>query len=88
MQNTDDLNLIASFLTIKNNMAANIHLPITMPNIATISSFGRDFSQLLKTTIQHGEIFVSLLWPPMLLGVAANVFKISHCPFGKTEYGH
>jgi len=46
------------------NMVANIHLPVTMPNIATISSFARSFSQLLETTIQHGEIFVSLLWPP------------------------
>ena len=57
-------------------MATNIHLPVTMPNIATISSFGRDFCQPLKTTIQHGEIFVSLLWPPMLLSVAANVYEI------------
>ncbi len=77
MQDTNDLNLIALFLMVKYNMAAHIHLPVAMPDIATISSFGRCCSQLLKTTIQDGEIFVQLLWPPMFFSVAGNVNKIS-----------
>jgi len=88
VQNPDDLNLIISFLTIKDNMATDSNLPVAMPNIATISSLGRACSQLLKTAIQHGEIFISRLIPLTLLSVAANIYQVGHCPLRQNELGH
>ena len=69
-------------------MAIDINLPVAMPNITTISSLGRACSQLLKTTIQHGEILISLLVPPTLLSVAAYSYQIGHCPLRQSELGH
>jgi hypothetical protein len=75
-------------LTIQDNMATDSNLPVVMPNIAAISSLGRAFSQLLKTTLQHGEIFISLLVPSTLLSVAAYIYQVGHCPLRQNELGH
>ena len=43
MENAYDLDFIVCYLTIKNDMRANILFPITSFNVATVSALGRVF---------------------------------------------
>ena len=56
VQNTDDLDLAAVFLPVKNHMAAGAHFSVAFPNIAAIFSQKGIGGQLLKATVKHGQV--------------------------------
>ena len=73
VKNRDDLYFIALPLTIKNDMATDIHFPVATTNLATIPSLEGINGQLLKTIIEQGEVSVALLGSSAFLGIPANL---------------
>jgi hypothetical protein len=55
-------------------MATNVHFPVAAADVAAISSFVGISGQLLKATIKHGEVGVSLISSSAFLSVTANVY--------------
>jgi len=74
MENTNDLDFVDLFLAIKNNMATNVYFPVAAADVAAISSFVGISGQLLKATIKHVEVGVSLISSPAFLSVTANFY--------------
>jgi len=78
MENAYDLDFIVCYLTIKNDMRANILLPITSFNVATVSALGRVLCERAKAFVYQGQIFVSLNLSPMFFGVTPNFEYVSN----------
>ena len=78
MENAYDLDFIVCYLTIKNDMRANILFPIATLNVATVSALGRVLCERVKALVYQGQIFVSLNLSPMFFSVTPDFQYVSN----------
>lgn len=73
MEDSDNFNGAGENLAVENNVSSGAVFTVAVPDIATVPALQRFISQVLKTAVQHRQIFITLRPAPFALGVSTDI---------------